>query len=154
MERRALVLVLALVAPLALYGIPYAYASQVSTSYTALWHDVVLPLQTVTDSATCNPGDYVTGGGWEGTGRIFAHTSEAQPFGPGPYQWKVTAENTDGGISQQLVVVAVCQTPITVAGIGVPQFGSLYAAIALGAVVYFLLARRYSAAKTTSVRPS
>jgi len=144
MERRALVLALALTLPLALYGIPYAYASQVSTSYTALWHDVVLPLHTVTDAATCNSGDYVTGGGWEGTGRIVVHTSEAQALGPGPVQWKVTAENTDGGISQQLVVVAVCQAPITVGGIGVPEFGSLYVAIALGAVVYFMLSRRFA----------
>jgi hypothetical protein len=108
------------------------------------WHDVVLPLHTVTDAATCNSGDYVTGGGWEGTGRIIVHTSEAQALGPGPVQWKVTAENTDGGISQQLVIVAVCQTPITVAGIGVPQFGSLHVAIALGAVAYFMLSRRFA----------
>jgi hypothetical protein len=150
MERRALVLALALTLPLALYGVPYAYASQVSTSYTALWHDVVLPNQTVTDVATCTSGDYVTGGGWEGTARIVVYTSEAQPFGPGPSLWKVTAHNIDGGISQQLVIVAVCQTPISVAGIGVPEFGSLYVAIALGAVVYFMLSKRLNRKPTIS----
>jgi len=42
--------------------------------------------------------------------------------------------------------------PITVAGIGVPEFGSLYIAIALGAVLYFLLARRYSGRPTISAQ--
>jgi hypothetical protein len=135
---------------LALYGVPYAYASQVSSSYTATWNDVVLPHAIVTDSATCNPGDYVTGGGYQGTSRIIGHSSAPPFLGPGPNRWQVTAENTDGGISQQLVVVAICQTPITVAGIGVPQFSSLYTAIALGAVVYFLISNRFSRRPTIS----
>jgi hypothetical protein len=40
-------------------------------------------------------------------------------------------------------VYIICQSPITVAGVGVPEFGSLYVAIALGAVVYFMLSRRF-----------
>jgi hypothetical protein len=45
---------------------------------------------------------------------------------------------------------AICQTPITVAGIGVPEFGSFYVAIALGAVVYFMLSRRLARSPTIS----
>jgi hypothetical protein len=45
----------------------------------------------------------------------------------------------------------ICQTPVTVAGIGVPQFGSLYVAIALGAVAYFLMSRRF--ARTPTISP-
>jgi hypothetical protein len=47
-------------------------------------------------------------------------------------------------------VWVVCQTPITVAGIGVPEFGSLYVAIALGAVVYFVMSRRLARRPTMS----
>jgi hypothetical protein len=44
----------------------------------------------------------------------------------------------------------ICQTPLTVAGIGVPEFGSLYVAIALGAVVYFVMSRRLARRPTMS----
>jgi hypothetical protein len=50
-------------------------------------------------------------------------------------------------------VWAICMTPVTVAGIGVPEFGSLYAAIALGAVVYFMLSR-YSSRKPSLPVPA
>ena len=46
----------------------------------------------------------------------------------------------------------VCQTPVTVAGVGVPEFGSLYAAIALGAVAYFMLSRRLTRRPTLSAQ--
>jgi hypothetical protein len=49
---------------------------------------------------------------------------------------------------------AVCQTPVTVAGVSVPEFGSLYVAIALGAVLYFLLARRFAPTKAALPRSS
>jgi hypothetical protein len=41
-------------------------------------------------------------------------------------------------------VYAVCQMPIAVGGISVPEFGSLCVAIALGAVAYFMLSRRFA----------
>jgi hypothetical protein len=51
-----------------------------------------------------------------------------------------------------VVVDVVCQTPIAaVAGVSVPQFGSLYVAIALGAVAYFMLSRRF--ARTPTISP-
>jgi hypothetical protein len=68
-----------------------------------------------------------------------------------PTGWFVLATGLAGAPYVSYVYV-VCQTPITVAGIGVPQFGSLYIAIALGAVVYFLLVRRYASPKTARVQ--
>jgi hypothetical protein len=69
--------------------------------------------------------------------------------GPPPNSWDVQVIDKvlDGSAAGAQVV---CQTPIVVAGIGVPQFGSLYVAIALGAVVYFMLSRRFARKPTTS----
>jgi hypothetical protein len=45
----------------------------------------------------------------------------------------------------------ICQSAVTLpAGIGVPEFGSLYVAIALGAVVYFMMSRRFARRPTMS----
>jgi len=46
----------------------------------------------------------------------------------------------------------VCQTPFAVAGVTVPEFGSLYAAIALGAGVHFMLARHHTSRPAVSAR--
>jgi len=51
-----------------------------------------------------------------------------------------------------MVAQVICQTPINVAGIGVPQFGSLYVAIALGAVLYFLLSKRFAGRPSLSAK--
>ena len=40
-------------------------------------------------------------------------------------------------------MLIVSQSPITVAGVTIPEFGSLYVAIALAALVYFGLFRHY-----------
>jgi len=56
------------------------------------------------------------------------------------------------GGSGPYAIWAFCQSPITVAGIGVPQFGSLYLAIALGAMVYFVLSKRIARDPTTPNR--
>ena len=42
-----------------------------------------------------------------------------------------------------LIVLAVCQVPITVAGVSVPEFASLYLAIAIAVVAYFMLSGRF-----------
>jgi hypothetical protein len=62
--------------------------------------------------------------------------------------WVVEAS----GFSIDTTAQVTCQSPITVAGIGVPQFGSLYVAIALGVVVYFILSRRYAGRPTISAQ--
>jgi hypothetical protein len=151
MERRALVLVLALMLPLALYGIPYAYASTTSSSY------LVSNIGNGAVYAHCNTGDYATGGGalvgdsanwigesypvfWTGSNYLGIFTGQ-------PNAWTASAHNPASDFINMFVI---CQTPIVVAGIGVPQFGSLYVAIALGAVVYFMLSRRFVKRPTIS----
>jgi len=145
-ERRALILALALTVPLALWGIPYVYAATTSSSYVAYTGFTVSGPGEGNAIASCNPGDYATGGGYG----LIGTDSHVRDFYPNPN----TAGGTPTGYYIDVItsasgliefqVFAICQTPITVAGIGVPQFGSLYIAIALGALVYFALSRRYS----------
>jgi hypothetical protein len=155
MERGALIAALALTLPLALYGIPYAYASVTSSSYT-VYHGLSVPGDFASHEivAYCNSGDYVTGGGYDiSVNHQYIQVLNSEPvtsFGQG---WLVTVVNSHGtGFSDGEYAWAVCQTPITVAGIGVPQFGSVYVAIALGAVVYFMLARRFARRPTISAQ--
>ena len=151
MERSGKILLLALAVPLLLYGIPYAYASTTSSSYVVVQSGTVSPGSTSSPTAfflqmDCNPGDYATGGGWNSGNDPPTHPISMPTKGDGvisasgttPDGWLVAFENTNG-ISYGVSAYAVCQTPITVAGITVPQFGSLYVAIALGAVLYFAL---------------
>lgn len=159
MERRAFVLALALALPLAIYGIPYAYATVTSATYT-VGNFFTVPASsgaTLYDSV-CNSGDYVTGGGVNaavGNGNEIVLGSIAtradSPTTSPPDRWTGIVSNPSG-ISDEVFVGAVCQTPITVAGIGVPEFGSLYVAIALGAMVYFVLSRRFARKPTISPR--
>src|SRR6267143_1152327 len=151
MERRASVLALALTVPLILYGLPYAYASVTSSSY-------IISASNGLDyaGAHCNPGDYATGGGArsQSPGVLSVSEHEFYDFGSGLYSVGTTGTpNTWFAISTTYVQVwVVCQTPITVAGIGVPQFGSLYVAIALGAAAYFMLSRRFARGPTVSAK--
>jgi hypothetical protein len=71
--------------------------------------------------------------------------------GANPNGWVIGLFNPDLGFSFNGVQI-VCQTPITVAGVSVPEFGSLYVAIALGAVVYFILSRRITTKPTLSAQ--
>jgi hypothetical protein len=157
MERRALVVALALTLPLVLYGIPFAYAAVKTTGYTARSDYVVASLSAGYFSATCNGGDFATGGGWLGNG-LFTKSSfptlggNEAASGTVPDGWTVYTENHDTSTPRGLDVFADCLAPITVAGIGVPEFGSLYVAIALGAVVYFMLARRLAGRPTISTQ--
>jgi hypothetical protein len=149
MEKRALVLALALTLPLALYGIPYAYANTVSSSYVVS--------SSTSQIVHCNPGDYANGGGGiVASGSIRASepvkggSVPTSPADGAPDGWYI--DGTTSLTSTTFLVFVVCQTPITVAGIGVPEFGSLYVAIALGAVVYFMLARRFARRPTISAQ--
>lgn len=95
---------------------------------------------------SCASGDYATGGGFKtDSAALIITESRASPGTcQNPDSWVVSATNDDPVSSHNLGVQVVCQTPITVAGLGVPQFGSLYVAIALGALVYLLLSRRFT----------
>ncbi len=151
MEKRAFVLALALTVPLVLYGVPYAYAATTqSSTYAVLQAFSLPPLTSTFAQADCNPGDYVTGGGYVFNGgfqpelRVQAASGYLPDHGPNPTIWNLIVYNsspttTEGGYAQ-----AICQSPVKVAGIGVPEFSQLYAAIAIGAVAYFMLSRRYA----------
>jgi hypothetical protein len=150
MERRALVLALALAIPLALYGIPYSYASTFSSSYENRFVGTVDANSNTAGIARCNSGDYGTGGGYivndpnvKISLSVPATGSTIDFDGQRPDGWIVHVWNPDSSASGFSVYV-ICQTPVLVAGISAPEFGSLYVAIALGAVAYFMLSRRYA----------
>jgi hypothetical protein len=142
MNKPALALALALVGPLAVYEIPYAHASTIAPPTKKIALHVIALGTDSTPTASCNSGDYATGGGDDFDPGLINHTSEANAF-TNPGGWIVDASNPTGG-SLDLVVLVVCQTPITVAGVGGPQFGSLSFAfaIAIGAVAHFVPSRR------------
>jgi hypothetical protein len=156
MERRALVLALALTLPLALYGVPYAYATVTSTTYVVgTFYTVPASTTATLYDSVCNGGDYATGGGVNaavGNGNEIVlgsiPTKGDNPLGSPPDRWTGIVSNPSG-ISDEVFVSVVCQTPITVGGVGVPEFGSLYVAIALGALVYFMLARQFARRPST-----
>lgn len=151
MEKQAAVLALALTLPLVLYGIPYAYATVNSATYIVGNFFTVPASSTATlYDAVCNSGDYATGGGvntavGNGNEKLLGSiaTKADNPISSPPDRWTGIVSNP-AGISDEVFVSVVCQTPITVAGIGVPEFGSFYVAIALGAVVYFMASRRFT----------
>jgi hypothetical protein len=64
MDRQQKTLVLALSVPLILYGIPYAYAATVSSSYVVFVNVDAPKTGEVAVTAPCNSGDYATGGGY------------------------------------------------------------------------------------------
>ena len=147
---RPLALTLILTLPLGLYFVPYAYAAVTTTSYMVFAGNTTGNVVDV----HCNAGDYATGGGSFAALNLVNSNPEIYDFGTGTYSfatsgtpnaWHVAAGDTN------VAAWVVCQTPITVAGIGVPEFGSLYVAIALGALLYFVLSRRF-AGKTDGVR--
>jgi len=151
MEKGAFVLALALVLPLLLYGVPYAYAAQ-SSSYHKEASCAIIPGDGGC-GVLCNAGDYATGGGFEigALPEVSGVRVEASSYTLGanqPNEWGAKVFNptnsTFSGPGDELVVQVICQMPIAVAGIGVPEFGSFYFAIALGAVGYFVLSRRFA----------
>jgi hypothetical protein len=168
MERRSLVLAAALTLPLLLYGIPYAYAATTSTQSTYVVAKAVTisgnTLNALVHLQCSNPADYTqhftiypdnptdvhTRGSY-----LLTSTGATAGTGDNPNGWIIDVINSYSGDLDATVQI-VCQSPVTVsiAGIGVPEFGSLYAAIALGAIAYFVLARRYGSSKMTATRTS
>ena len=150
MRRTARILVLVLTLPMILYSTGYAYAVVTTSTYVVSSTIVgIYPGDVGDHFVMCSGSDYATGGGWS---IPLSGVDEASSFpisvpggevtGPGeiPHGWRILAFNPTAFASSFQVHV-VCQAPVTVAGISVPEFGSLYIAIALGAVVYFVLAR-------------
>lgn len=144
MRRDLRILVLVLTIPLLLYGVGYAYAVQTTGSYAN--RTSILSIAAGSgESATiyCNSGDFATGGGFEGLGGLGPQlnfynsrpNSVTQPTG-----WYVTVNNPTQSASAFRATV-ICQTPITVAGIGVPEFGTMYIVMLLGAAVFLFLTR-------------
>src|SRR5712692_8164955 len=130
MEKRAVVLALALTLPLALYGIPYAYASVTTSTYSVSTSGTIAAgPSTIRLDANCKPGDFATGGGYNAPDGVFGSVSAPNPASPSePTFWTVILDNPSGPAGP-VAARAVCMAPVTVAGIGVPQFGSLYVAI-------------------------
>jgi hypothetical protein len=155
-QTRALVVALALTLPLAVYGIPYAYAVTTSSSYVVKTVDLIAPANGHADSlVTCHSGDYATGGGFSADTdtHYYWQWNGPQPPDSPPTNWHVALYNPDSS-SKLFGAFVVCQTPITVAGVSVPEFGQLYIAIALGALIYFVMARRFSMPKTITAKLS
>jgi hypothetical protein len=151
MDKSGKVLFLALALPLALYGIPYAYASTTTSTYMVIADYTIAASTSAQVYAACHPGDFATGGGYA-TFRTVTY-SEGYPRTGMPTLWAVTVA-ANGITFTDVEVNAICMTPITVAGIGVPEFGSLYAAIALAAILYFgltALRQRHSPTMPTPV---
>jgi hypothetical protein len=169
MEKRALVLALALTVPLALYGIPYAYAATTGDTATvisgngnAASNGAGLPFAPIftNSNGICT----VTYDVFEDGAQTFSVRFSANGVPAGNTQYTAAGGNshTDTVAASEVDLTiyagssstvyyaysAICHSTLAVAGIGVPQFGSLYVAIALGAVVYFLLAKRLAPVKT------
>jgi hypothetical protein len=106
-------------------------------------------------TSTCHSGDVATGGGYttpyySAGAQVFVDSTWPNTFAGATNSWSIEEFNPGDATIGQVYVMVVCQTPVTVAGIGVPQFSSLYAAIALGAVAYFIMARRFAGRPTIS----
>ena len=151
-ERSTTILVATLVVPLALFFLPYAYAAVTSSDYVITGSKAIGESISLADNLSCNSGDYAVSGGY----RInfvsdiptVPHVASSYPTvggspapaGQTPNGWAFDLENPTS-VTTTFSLWVVCQTPITIAGLGVPEFGQLYIAIALGAIVFFLLAR-------------
>jgi hypothetical protein len=159
MDRNGKILILALAVPLLLYGVPYAYATTTSSSYVIGIHPNV-PANTILDGPEvfCNPGDYATGVSFGvARGETVLGMQPLSATGPIittgiPVGFHFTVFNSDSQ-DHGVDLYVVCQTPITVAGITVPEFGSLYGAIVLAAVAYFGLSLLRSRRISTTAVP-
>jgi hypothetical protein len=174
LEKRALVLALVLTLPLALYGVPYAYAS-VTTSDHVVHSTLTVQGDSVRNiNVACPAGDYAVSGGFfpnsmgmSSSGSM--NTVIALPeiiasfptvggaggltTGQTPDGWEFYGGNIQASTQVATADVwVVCETPVIVGGVSVPEFGSLYVAIALGAVAYFMLSRRFARRPTISAQ--
>ena len=161
MERQVAILALALTLPLAMYGIPYAYAGTQST-YVVASASIAIPSgETNSINVQCSSisdftEHFTVGTDFPGTSpiqvlqaQVLDSSGHLALAGATPNGWSVMIYNAFSYPSD-FVVQIICQSPVTVAGIGVPEFGSLYFAVAIGAVVYFTVSRRYAGRRAGS----
>jgi hypothetical protein len=96
----------------------------VTSTYTAAANSIA------PGSASCSASDYATGGGFalSVTDEVVIFSTSNILNGPNPTGWIVSVANHDSLFANTFSVTVICQTPITVAGIGAPEFGSLYVA--------------------------
>jgi hypothetical protein len=159
MEKRAVVLSLALTLPLLLYGIPYAYAASTQSTYVVR---ATFPIMTAGATGfvfiqCASPSDFtqhysVSNPEQFPVNNVFTINSAGikTNTGDNPNGWFIVVHNLTTGSAFTIQAEIICQSPLTlVAGIGVPEFGSLYVAIALGALVYFMLARHFARRPST-----
>jgi hypothetical protein len=161
MEKRAVVLALALTLPLLLYGIPYAYAASTQSTYVMRGNFPVInsgatgfvtiqcasPTDFTQHYSVSNPEQFPVS-----SVQIVNSAGLTANNGENPNGWFIAVHNLSGGATFTITAQIICQSPLTlVAGIGVPEFGSLYVAIALGALVYFMLARHFTTRRPSTV---
>jgi len=143
-----------LLIPIVLYFVPYTYAATTSTDYVVTGSSQIGESIMLAVNLECNSGDYAISGGYKldfisdvaAVPKVASSypTLGASPTTSGqtPNGWAFDLENPTA-LTTTFSLWVVCQTPVTVAGIGVPEFGSLYIAIALGTLVYFVLSRQF-----------
>jgi hypothetical protein len=148
-----------LLIPLALFFVPYAYASATSSDYVVTGSKTIGESIFLADNLACSSGDYAVSGGYkvDFVSDVAAVPKVASSYptvggvpatqGQTPNGWAFDLENPTA-LATTFSLWVVCQTPITIAGIGVPEFGQLYFAVAIGAVVFFLIAKIRSANNT------
>jgi hypothetical protein len=151
MKKKTLALIIVLVVPLALYFIPYAYAA---TTIQNTYAENSAPQNLASGAGSsfvvqcASTSDFTlhyidSHPGLVKTVHVISLNSARNPINNGetPNGWDIGLVNIDAGPITESVTI-FCQTPITtVAGIGIPEFGQLYIAIALGALVFYLMGR-------------
>jgi len=153
--RASLAVLLILVAPLATYFVPFAYASTTQSTYVVVSPNVVpganseativVKCSSPSDSALhfFLSGDDASHGFGYGGARVLDSSGAVAVTGENPNGFEIFVNNYNNFAAFGETAFIICQSPITVAGVGVPEFGQLYLAIALGAMVFFFFSRRY-----------
>jgi hypothetical protein len=142
------IVLIALSIPVALFGVGYASAQQFATDYVRVNSVPMKVSQTTIASVSCDPGDLPTGGEYQiheggavaGVGEANVFVVYGSPLGA-PNTWTVVAFDHWQRDTLILEVYLYCMSPITVAGIGMPEFGSIYIVIILAAAFYSVLTR-------------
>jgi hypothetical protein len=154
-NKLAVIAIAILAVPLALYFVPYSYAAVSSSDYVVKSQIILVAESQTGDGLSCNTGDYAVSGGYHSNtfsdvpggdtpimyGSFPTVGGSDASGGQTPDGWAFEATNPSDVSGATFDIWVVCQTPITVAGIGVPEFGQLYVAIALGALVFYLMGR-------------
>lgn len=142
------IMLLALTIPIALFGVGYTYAQQFTTDYVRLNIVPMKVSQATVASVSCDPGDLPTGGEYQihekgavaKVGKANVFTVYGSPLGASNTLTVVAFDHRQRD-TLILEVYLHCISPITVAGISVPEFGSIYSVIILTTAFYTILTR-------------